>query len=76
MFGQDTTIVRLLKKSSKALDIFTKTSNELREINEEVVLNIQSRDEEIKRINEEKARLAEVLEGNSKIIEKIQKLLE
>jgi hypothetical protein len=77
MFGDSTVAIQKLQKNSdKIVSVFTKTITDLSNVNQEVDDHLTSRDEEIKRIQEEKARLASIKENNQKMIDKLNKLFE
>jgi hypothetical protein len=78
MFSKDTTkaIDNLHKKSGRILDIFTSTITDLHTVNGEIDEHIELRNQEIAQIQKEHARLYEIKGGNTKVIEKISKILE
>lgn len=77
MFTSTTAAIDKLQKSSdKILNVFTKTITDLTTVNAEVDTNIATRDAEIKRIQDETAKLAVIKEANQKVIDKITKILE
>lgn len=61
-------------KSSKILDVFTKTVDDLKNVNTEVDGHINAQEEEKRKLEENLAALNEVKVQNSKVIEKINKL--
>ncbi len=73
IFG--TTIEQLQNKSKNALDIFTKTVNDLVAINVEVRQEVKTRDEKINVLIDEKNTLIDVITENEKVISKIQNIL-
>jgi len=66
----------LLDKSAGYLDIFTKTVQNLNEVNSQIEGAIQSREDQIKTIEGEKAILNSLKNDNTKIVEKLRKILE
>ena len=75
MFLNKKSISGLIDRSSKIVDIFTKTVSDLTTINAEAKISIEDREAEIKRISEENQRLNELIGGNQKVIDKITNIL-
>lgn len=74
--GKDTTkpIDKLHKRSIAIVDIFTTTVTDLTSVNNEIDDHIESREEEIKQIQVEHARLHSIKADNTKVIEKINSI--
>jgi predicted HAD superfamily Cof-like phosphohydrolase len=73
IFG--TTIEQLQNKSKNALDIFTRTLNELHAINEEAKTEIDKKTESITRLVDERNAMSDVIVKNREVISKIQNIL-
>lgn len=61
-------------KSSKILDVFTSTVNDLKNVNAEVDSHISTNEEQKRKLEENLAALNQVKNDNNKVIEKINKL--
>ena len=69
-------VSQLTNRSLNALTVFTKTINELTEVNSEIETSVKFKNEEIEKLQEETKVLAEQEVINTKIINKINNLLE
>lgn len=74
--GKDTTkpIDKLHQRSAKIVDIFTTTITDLSQVNNEIDEHITSREEELKQIQLEHARLHAIKADNLKVIGKIESI--
>lgn len=76
MFNNTNAIGKLQKKSGNILSIFTSTISDLHAVNAEVDGHIETREQELKRIQDEHSQLTGVKSDNLKVIEKISKIFE
>jgi hypothetical protein len=76
MFSTQTSVEKFQKNSSKLLDVFTKTVNGLTDVNNDIDAEIQSREEQIKTLQDEHQNLHGIKDSNNKIIEKLGKIFE
>lgn len=67
---------RLHKESGNVLDIFTETTNKLKDLNVQIAKHTAQREEEQKRIVDELSRLASLRDNHDKVINKIAKIFE
>lgn len=69
------TVTGLQAKSKGIIDVFTKTVNSLKKVNEEIVKETTKKDEEMKKLFSDSKLLVEQKEANEKIITKIESFL-
>lgn len=74
--GKNTTkpIDKLHKRSNSIVDIFSSTIADLSAVNNEIDDHIESREQELKQIQAEHARLHSIKADNTKVIDKIQSI--
>lgn len=70
-----TPLERLANKSKKTLDVFTRTINELTNINQEIDIEVVQQEARKKQIEENIASLSEIHKENAKVIIKINQIL-
>lgn len=68
-------ITSLRKKSESIVNVFTKTVNELKTVNAEVVVVSDTKTAEIAKLEQEVADLASIKMANEKVISKIETIL-
>lgn len=61
--------------SSNILDVFTRTIDDLTEVNSGIELSIQSRVKTIDKLQDEGSQLTKLRESNSKIISKLNSIM-
>ena len=76
MFSNNNSIGKLQRKSGNILSIFTSTITDLHAVNSEINGHLETREEEIKRLQDEHLQLKNVKADNLKVIEKISKIFE
>jgi hypothetical protein len=78
MFGKSANKVainKLHKQSKQILDVFTQTITNLNSVNSEIEGHLSTREDELKRIQEEQEHLNSIMANNNKIISNIEKIL-
>jgi hypothetical protein len=75
MFGKSTTN-RLVDESRSIVDIFTGTINRLRDVNARADEQHSKKEKEKEEIELEMTQLKNLRENNSRVMEKIEKILE
>lgn len=69
-------LTSLYKKSGKAVDVVSRTVDNLNSINEEITVTTGEIDEHIKQLNVTRTRMNETFKKNGKVIENFKRLLE
>lgn len=76
MLFRKPTAKRLAEKSRKVVDVFTETINELKVVNEKTDVYTSQKKAQKEAIELELTQLTEIKANNSRVIEKIEKILE
>jgi len=75
MFSAKTKVEQLESRSANILDVFTKTVNDLNKVNDEAVKEASNRRTEAQHLLDEAASLDTVVTNNSRVIGKINSIL-
>ncbi len=75
MFSSNKSVESLKKRAGNIVNVFTKTVNDLTKVNEEIEVEINSRQVEALRLNAEAADLKVLKTTNEKVVNKINDIL-
>lgn len=76
LFSSKTDVSKLLQKSSNIVNVFTKTVNDLKEVNEQIETAMEEKQEERKRLETDITTLDTLKSTHVKVISKITSIFE